>query len=319
MTSRLEHLILNATINNSQSYYLSEGKNFMAIHNSKYYDDQLYPILLKIFRSGNFGTNSEFLRISQEDLFEDDDKTIIRLKFATKDNRKELQLTSESIYKGIPTKVVSSGFIVNELYEIENIFLSKEQVLGEYKDKLEELLENISENVNLSNANIPPTMYGIETSNYNKIILTNEEGRNHEIACYRDHIMNPYVEKFNKTEVFIIARGLLGEKFDFYIGEPEMTGKPIKFSGVLFVQGNIIISSNFEFHGIMIVKDGEIIINTEAKPKIYGKIIFCDDFDCDYMNEKANLVYSQDTSMKYGSYLPNFFEPKINLIKSANK
>jgi len=317
-TSRLEYLILNATANNTQSYYLSEGKILMSIYDKDYYNNQLYPILTKAFRNTKFGTITEKILINNNDLEENDTFPYIRLGFRDKDSRKELVLTSESNYNGIHTKVISYVNIVNEIFEIDNAILSKHNIDNKFSSEFEELLESISNEISLDFANIPLTLYGIEANIYDDIILSNIDPQNYEISCHRESMLNPYVERFDKNQVLIIIKGIDDKKTNLYIGDCNDPEDLIKLNGVLFVQGDILISSNFEFHGIIVIKDGEIIANSPEKPKINGKIISYRDIDLDYIEEAISLNHNQPIVYKYGSYLPSFFECNIKLIKSAN-
>lgn len=317
-TSRLEYLILNATANNTQSYYLSEGKILMSIFQKEYYYDQLYPKLNKVFRDTDFGTTRQAIIINNNDLVMGDTQAYVRVGFRDKDNRKELVLTAESKFNGIDTKVISYANIVNELFEIDNSILARNCIDDQYKSDFDELLESISNEISLDLNSIPRGFYGIEANDYNYITLKKIDTRNYEVGCHRESMVNPSIERFGGSQVLMIIKGYDDKKTNLYIGDPNNAEDQIRLNGLLFVQGDIIISSNFEFHGIIVIKDGEIITNGIGKPKIQGKIISYNDIDLDCITEILEIKNDQALVYKYGSFLPSFFDCNIKSIKSAN-
>lgn len=317
-TSRLEYLILNATANNTQSYYLSEGKILMSIFEKEYCENQLYPILNKVFRSANFNTLRETITINNSDLVQGDTYRHVRLSFRDKDNRKELTLVSESKFNGINTKVISYVNIVNEIFEIDNPILAKNNIEDKYIDDFDKLLDLILNNISLDSAEIPSHFFGIEANTYDYITLQKIGGRNYEVGYHRESTLEPSVDRFNENHVLMIIKGNDDEIINLYIGDSNKPDDLIKLNGLLFVQGDIIISSKFEFHGIIVIKDGEIITNGIEKPKIQGKIISYNDIDLDCITEILEIKNDQALVYKYGSFLPSFFDSNIKLIKSAN-
>ncbi len=310
----LQYLILSSTSNNTQSYYLAEAKIFMAVSEGKYYNDQLYPGLLEYFRLYPYSRGPGNIIIDNEDLELGDNEKNIRVRILDKNNRKYLNIIAESNYKGLKSKVTSSITIINEVFEIEKPKLDVNSIEAKYRDKLSRLLQQISNEININSSNGSQNIYGAEFSSFNDIVLYKRDDGSFEINSYRETMKEPFVERFPKKEVFISVKDFEGGT-NFFIGNPEKSNKKIKLSGVIYVEGNIIISSNFEFNGIIIAKDGEIIINDNIDVDIIGMLITDNVINNDFM-EKVNIKYYRHFIYKYGTYLPGFIEPIIDVIKS---
>ena len=311
----LESLILDATANNIQSYYLAEGKAYMTVCEEKYYTNQLYPMLLDVFRKNNFGTKKKEVRIQNEDLYLDDDMNHVKILFTDKNNRKELILNAESNYHGVCSKVTASSTLVNELFEIQDAILDNSKIINHYEEDFKALLEKISDEITVNNCNNPDNMFAMEYLDFHNIYLHKKGIRNFEISADRNSMENPYIERFDKQHIFLICRNNK-MKLNVFLGEPEKPTETIKLFGVLFVEGNLIISSNLEFYGIIIVKNGEINVNSESQPKINGLMLFDNVANYNDFVNNADIIYDARYVYIYGTYLPGFLEPRMNLIKS---
>lgn len=313
--SKLEYLILNVNNYKTQAYYQSEGKIHLALYDERYYLDQLYPNILDVFRTNNFSTLSKRVIIDDLDLEFGDDIEKVMLGFLDKNDRIEMNIMADSNNNGVRSKLTSSGTIVSKIFETEYPVLSPNLVDEKYKEELGKLLVSIGKDISIYNCNKPETMFGMESTNFSKITLKKRDNDNYEISSIRETMISPYVERFNKEEVFIIARNHRGEKLNFFIGNPDNPSKTIKLSGVIFVEGNIIISDNLQLKGIIIVKNGEIIINSINKPYIEGLIIMDNMKDYDDFIKKIDIIRVRHIIYKYGTYIPGFLDPKLTVIK----
>lgn len=313
-TTKLEYLILNSSINNTQSYYQSEGKIYMSIYDEKYYSAQLYPIVTEYFRTYPLQTPPKDIIIDSEDLDYGDMINKVKVNIVEKNGKKVLNLIAESDCKGIKTSVKSLIFLFNELFEIGDPVLAPNLIENNKKD-LESLVEKISKEISIDSYNGQRNIYKMESMIYNEIILHRKDASNLQISSYRGSMTNPYIERFNDKQVIMIIKPSGDKPVNFSIGEIDSLNEKIEISGVIYVEGNIIISSNFKFNGIIVVKGGEIIVNSNEKPNIRGIIILDNSFDRDIFVEKVDIVYDREIIYRYGTYLPGFIEPKVNVIK----
>lgn len=312
-TTGLQHLILNSTVNNIQSYYLAEGKIYMILNEDKYYFNQLYPILTEYFRAIPFSKPPKDILIDEEDLELGDKMNRVKVIIVDKDNKKELRLIAKSDSNGLKATVTAYIKLFNEIFEKEVSILDTSLIEAECKEELKDLLLNISENINIKDCNKSKNIYGIESIDFNNIIL-DRGSSGFTISAYRDAMVIPYVERFNEKEIFIIARSFGEYLTNFFIGDTDTIKEAIKLSGIIYVEGNIIISKDFQFNGIIIVKDGDIRIADDIKVDIKG-IIILDNIDNNDFLKCPDILYSRHSVYKYGTYLPGFIETKIDLIK----
>lgn len=314
-TTKLEYLILNSSRNNTQSFYQSEGKIYMSIYDEKYYYKQLYPIITDYFRTYPLQTLSKDIIIDNEDLEYGDMISKVKVNIIEKDGKRLLNLIAESDCRGIKTSVKSSISLFNEFFEIGEPILAP-NLIGDNLKSFKILIEKIFEEINIDSCNNQRNIYIMESMNYNEIVLHKKDDNNLQISSYRGSMANPYVERFDSKEVIIIIREYGGNPVNFSIGEINRINEKIEMSGIIYIEGNIIISNNFKFNGIIIVKNGEIIVESNEKPNIRGIIISDNLFDRDDFIEKVDIVYDRETVYKYGTYLPGFINPKIKVIKS---
>ncbi|WP_353095898.1 hypothetical protein [Tissierella praeacuta] len=312
-TTGLQHLILNSTSNNIQSYYLAEGKIYMVLNEDKYYLNQLYPILTEYFRTVPFSKPPKNILIDEEDLELEDKMDKVKVVIVDRENKKELILVAKSDFNGLRTTIEASVKLFNKFFEMEVPILDTSLIEDEYKEELNDLLLNISENINIKDCNKSKNIYGMESIDFNNIIL--DRGSNgFVISAYRDAMVVPYVEKFNEKEIFIISKSFGEYLTNLFIGDTDTKKEVIKLSGVIYVEGNIIISKDFQFNGIIIVKDGDIRINNDVRVDIKGMVILDNIINNDFL-KNSNILYSRHSVYKYGTYLPGFIETKIDLIK----
>lgn len=315
VTTKMEHLILSSTSNNIQSYYLAEGKIHLALYEDKYYSNQLYPILTEYFRALPFSKQPKDIIINKEDLVAEDDISNIKVNLVDKDDRKQLRLIARSNFRGLKTKVTSHITVFNELFEMGSPILDVNNIEDDYKEDLKELLFKISEDINIDNCNKPENIYAGEFTNFNKIILDKNDDSTFELLSLRETMVEPYIERFSNKEVLLIIRKFGEEPTNLFIGNSDKLNETIKLSGVIYIEGSIIISKSFEFNGIIIVNNGELIIHDNIRPNIKGIVIVDNILNNDFL-EKTDIIYSRHSIYKYGTYLPGVIEPKIDLIKS---
>lgn len=312
-TTRYEYLILNSTKNNIQAYYLSEGKIHMVLNEDKYYKEQLLPMIFKYFRSFPITTPLTYIKISKEDLILGDNKSTVKVDMIDNDNRKQLKLISESDFNGLKSTTTSYLNIVNELFDLEIPVLDRILIDDFHGEDLENLLIDIGKNINI-NDNRPSTIYGVDLSNFNNIILEKIDNNIFQVSSFRENMTEPYVERFTNKSIIMILRHAKEESVNLLIQNTNGNKGTISLSGVIYVEGDITISSDFEFKGVIIVKNGEIKVDPIIKPKIKG-IMITDNLANHNFIENMDIVYNRENIYKYGTYVPGFLDPNIIIIK----
>lgn len=313
--SELGHLILNSNNSKTQGYYQSEGKLYLSLYDDKYYKNQLYLHIIDVFRKNNFATTSKSVIIENLDLDYDDNEKNVRLEFYEKDNRVGMDIIARSRNNDIVTGLTSSGTLVKKIFEMEYSILSDELVDEEYKDELENILFQINDEINVDNCYRPESLFGIDFKQYSEIVFKKKDSINYELNSKRETMTDPYTVGFKGREAIIIARKPENQDLNFFIGEPDNPSSDIELTGVLYINGNLIISDNFRFKGILIVENGEIIINTSNGPKISGLVILNNIENYNDFIEKTDIIRDKRMIYRYGTYLPGFLDPKISVIK----
>lgn len=124
-------------------------------------------------------------------------------------------------------------------------------------------------------------------------------------------LANEKVTDFTYESIIVHLKRDTVEDRILTIGSIEDEGL-IKMNGVLYIEGDLIIDQDFEFVGLIIINEGNVIINAENSLTINGMLIYKGDtLDIN----SISLVYDQKNIYKNASFLPGFLDIYINAIK----
>lgn len=316
-TTKLEHLILVSTINELQSYYLTEGKILMSIYGD-YYDTSLHPIILNAFRNNSFKGIKNFA-IDKSDLNESDNLRNVSVSFEDVNNKKSIVLKTEAEYRGRKTNMVATGTLVNDLFEANNSILNFETIGESNEEDFNRLLYEIFEDLNIAFIGNPLNTYLREINNYEEIRLNQNDDKTYSIISRRETMEEPYVENFDRNEFILIIRDEEDVNPTLILGDKEQEDATLDLNGLIFIDGNIIISKNVNFNGIMIVKDGRIVVDSEKGLKVNGIIICNNQMKRENKEGKIDVSYNKKYIYKYGTYLPGFINLEMNVLKLNKK
>lgn len=315
-TSQLEYLILSSSTSEAKGYYQSEGKIFLSLYDEKYYNGQLYLNIIDYFRNDRVLNKPKVVVIDDLDLDPGDSRKNVELKYFEKKDRIRMDIIAKSSSNGIVTELTSSGTLVNEIFESGYSILSYETVDEKHREELANVLLQINEGINVDNCHKPESLYGVDLDLYSEIMLTKRDKNNYDLSCKRDTMTNPYVEGYPGGKGIVIARKPEGGDLDFLIGDPDKTSGELSLTGILYVNGNLVITDEFVFNGILIVENGQIIINTSERPKISGLVILNNVENYGDFIEKTDIILVKRTVYRYGTYVPGFLDPKVSVMKS---
>lgn len=304
-----ETLILSSTRKGNQSFYNSESKILMCVNDELYLKEKMIPTLQAVFRDRQFESR-RVITMNEEDLSDGDTESKVYISFRDKEDRKIIRLNCESFERGVVSETTAMGTVVNELFEIKKPIIDILNIEPQYVEKAEKLLETIEENIGIDNANKEDAMYSFETEDYDNIILTPDK-----LTCTINTTGNKYVERINKNLVFIVGKKHRRENIELNIGKSDENDKN-KLSGIIYLEGNINIDTDFDFNGIIIVNSGEIILKEDSILNVNGMIIYCNNEIEMELKENLNANYSLGQVQRYGNYLPGFFDIDLERIKS---
>lgn len=308
----LESLILIANKENIQSSYDAEGKLLLSIYDEKYFNDQLIPNLYDVFRKRNFSTKLKKVTLDKCDLDENDTYYPVMMSFFDKLNRKKMMLNTYCRINGKKTVATAEVSLINRLFEIEKPVLNLNNIEDEYYLDLVELIDTIEGGISLEASNKDSNVYGFETDSFSDFLLDTYKN-SRSIECSRGNMSVPYKETVDKVRVFILARKYGQELVNFYISSSNKCGEN-DLRGIIYVEGDMNILTDFHFDGIVIINEGELNISSDVDVSISGMLIFLKEnnlFDI----EDINILYNRDNLYEYGTYIPGFIDIDIDIIK----
>lgn len=308
----MEHQIIYSNADNLQAYYLSEGKIFMALYKDEYYNDQLLPRLETYIKYGRLSPFYDpYIRLKEEDLIEGDKFNTITTRFYYKNNRNYVDLITSSNYRGINSEVVARIIILNDLFELGHSIISRENISGDQMEKYEYFFSHIEENIK-----IPATgndILGMEVNDYDMINILRDTNKKMNIEFYRNGMEGPVKSQvLTKDEIFLLAKNNSSKPVRLTILSEEKADN-LLLKGIIYIEGDLEILNDFEFHGILILNGGHLYIAPLVNFEVEG-IVFMKDYIQD--DSTIHARYNFDKIIKYGNYLPMFIYPKIELIKS---
>lgn len=306
--SNLEYLIINSEINSIQSSYLSEGKIYLVLNKEKYFE-KITPSIERFIKNPSLTSIKDiYIALDEDDLSEGDThKSIWASIFYDYDERIVLELRAKSSYNKIIKEVISKVTILNELYELRKPIISDLTLNEKEKQVFTKYMDFLCQNINIPNLDIG--MYGIYIKDFSKVKLIN--GSNEMIIeYYRNDINNPIkVEYIPTNNIFLLSKDNSKTTEVSFVDLNLLNG--FNLSGIIYIEGSLIIENDFVFNGILIV-NGNIFINPLAKVTING--ITFHKGECEITNN-LEAYYDFTEIRKYIIYLPKFIDLSIRSIK----
>lgn len=303
-------LMTSAAENSIQAYYSAESKLYMLLNKDEYYYEQLIPRVKRFIKHGRISPTYEpSITLDRNDLIAGDNNNKIKLEFITGRDRQILELEINSNKNKTSKTIFVELFLINELFEMELPIISLNTLPEEKRNVFINFMTNLKEEVSISN--LDEEITGIYAVNYNEINIINKEN-SLLVEYYRKGFVEPVREdNISNNQIFLLAKNKefnhinvsLGNNFD-----------NISIEGIIYVEGDLNIYGTFEFAGLMIV-NGKVTIYPEADVKVDGIILTGEDIE--NLGEIDQFIANYDllAIKRYGIYLPNFIDIKINKIK----
>ena len=240
--------------------------------------------------------------------------------FQNIDTREIVSFEIESVYNNLIYNIRAYGPCINEIFELNKPLLDQ-KLLTEIEiplfisfiEKMEK--ENWAYNFDMgSNYKKVNTKNNIAIEFISQKNLYNLGSPKKLIQNYGQ--VNQISETFTDKSLIIHLKrdSLEVDKIkdrSMTIGSTESNGL-ITMIGVLYLEGDLIINQDFEFEGLIIMNEGNIIVNSPNKATIKGMIINKgEELDINSLN----LIHDQKAIYKAGSFLPGFLDIDIQVIK----
>lgn len=306
------HIAKNNSVSN-QGFYSAEKKIYMSLFEEKYYKNQLLPMLVKHCRGGS---NAEDIVLDKEDLDYNDTKDKVKTSFEMKNNRKCIKLIGESGVNNQSIKVSSVYSIVEDIYELGLPIVHGDYINDAQQEDLNNILLEIERKINIDD--LPRHMTGIDSLDYERIVVNSNYKNYLEFQYFRNNNMIKADKYFSSQdtkgkEFVVVINDKFHKDINFHIDSPS---KKTSMRGILYIEDDLIIDSEFIFYGIIIINNGKIIVNSEIKPQINGIII--SNGEEGWINSDRLIVnYDSFYIYRYGTYLPNFLDYKFVVMKKA--
>ncbi len=306
-TTVLETKILHASRENIQSFYNGEGKLLRCLYEKEYTNGELEEHMLTFFR--NKGINEDdSIKIESQLLEEGDGEDIVKVFYMDYNDRKQMAIRLNSMQNFVKTNSMASSYIVNPLFERRNPLLDSTVLREDELESFHVLRDEIRKSISLDTLYNNSSVQGFESHNYSHIELNSSK-----LLFSRETMLEPGEEIINKRLVLILLRRYNKELTDLRIVD-NLPGKEKSLSGVIYLEGNLNVSTDFIFNGIMIIDGGTLNIEPGANFRIDGLLINLGDEDLNI--EDLVLNYSRSVIYQYGTYIPGFIDIDIDTIKS---
>jgi len=309
-TFQFNHLIINATENSIQAYYSAESKLYLLLNKDEYYYGQLMPRVERFIKYGRITPNYDTrIILNKDDLIDGDNINVIKLNFIA-NNRQSLELNIDSSKNNINKSLIVELFLVNELFEMKLPIITNNTLDDSKREEFINYMEILQDKVDISK--IDEDITGIYTTDCNKINVIPMEN-SVLLQYFRDDYMNPIREEIViNDQIFLCLKNSGDNEINVNIGSGL---DKISMKGIIYIEGDLNIYGEIEFSGIIIV-NGRLIIHSGADVNVNGIILVKKGIENLDGDTQFNVVYDFLAIKRYGIYLPNFVDIKVNKIKS---
>ena len=287
-----------------QSYYTSEMKINRILYDEDYYKEYLKEVILNHLKYQTTSYQNATINLDNKL----DKNNIIKASFYKKDNRKSLSLVNESDCDGIVTVKKMSGTVINGLFEIGSIPLISYDLDFNTCKELDSFYKELDQNICLDD--IPTTIKVLNSFDYEKIVLKTKNSSTDQLTKIRNGTeQNEDIVKLQTRDIFFVIKNKVYTPISMDIVQGNHY-ESLTLSGIIYLEGDLVINAGFNFTGILILKgvDSKIVVNTDSKPKFKGIILTEGD---NSFIEKIDLKYDDGAIYKYGVYLPGFIDLRV--------
>lgn len=298
-----------------QSRYNNENDLNKLIYYDENRDKYIKDKIFRRYRSG-FEPDDDKYVID----FEKDDelkKTIEKASFRIRniEDREIIFFDISSKYNNLAFNTVAYGSCIREIFELNKPFLSEESLSELEKVMFLEFMEQMEQENWDYDCNVNTNSRKINIDKNSDLKLLSKNIRDDLFSKKRSiqnvGLGNEKIVDFTYESIIVHLKRDNIENRSLTVGNLEDKGL-IKMNGVLYIEGDLIINQDFEFLGLIIINNGNIIINSEKKPIINGMLLYKGDtIDID----SITLVYDQKNIYKSASFLPGFLDIDIDVIK----
>lgn len=259
-----------------------------------FYDDSITQVQKDIVKNENFSSCK--IKIDKE--------------------TKKMNLTLNHIYNDIKTIFEININLVNEIFDMGNPIINLASMEGNERESCEEYFNFMEEEIFRCEPRLDIELSGVSIYRYN--ILDNAKiliDDNRKVLYDLENNIEKNILNFT-NQILLLNIKSLGENNNIYtsleLGEEKNLEK-IKLKGVLYIEGDLIINQDLDFEGVIVINNGNLFVENDINVKIMGIILYRGEEDLDL--ESIDVIYDKNLIYTYGSYLPGYINPRVELIK----
>ncbi len=210
--------------------------------------------------------------------------------------------------QGISKSIEVRGRCINNIFEIKDPYICESKMI-EY---------NLANEFNNLILLLEEEIFEYDPKGSSSYMRVNLEGdgfiNEDSIIEILDNIQRSYGYKSKNTLLCIKASAGNIPKVDVKFSNDNNKNTRILIKGNIYCEGDLIISSPFELNGNLIINQGNLIVKSDTKPIIKGKVIY---YGHESFNPESISFETEKRSVYlYGSYLPGFLDVNIDVIKN---
>lgn len=297
----MQLFITLANKKNIQLKIHGENKINRLVYDKYYTMKYIYPYLKRECEN-NF-KKDEYQVILDDEVFKEENGDTINIRFMDRNHRKYITLETITTYEEISNIILFRGSIINDIFEKGQAYISESNLHEEETENFNALMNSIKDEIKEYSLDTATDFVKIYADS--RMIRLNTLGTGEIVTDYNNMILNTKKNLVVLEKKFSTDTGLI-------IGCNSKEEELLNLSGILYVEGNLIINQNFQFNGIIIINKGDIIVNTDISPSIMGMLIHRGEVESIY---DLNIVYNRDNVYYYGIHLPGFIYPQLEVIK----
>lgn len=326
----LQSQIVSNSHKNIQTRIISDENINRLFYDKSNLEDLIIPEIYKILRTkkppyNNIGTNgildSNKISIPSNSKLSGHIKSAnIRLQGSDKnltmsnisqnfDELTNMIINIEVENEGISNFVEVKGTCINSIFEIMDPFICESKTI-EYNlvNKFNNLILLFEEEI----FEYDPK----GTSSYMRVNLEGDGFINEDsIIEILDNIQRSYGHKSKNTLLCIKASDVKRPEVEVKFSNDSINKNTrILIRGNIYCEGDLIINSPFELDGNLIINQGNLIVKSDTKPIIKGKVIYSGSES--FNPESVSFETEKRSVYLYGSYLPGFLDINIDVIKN---
>lgn len=311
-TYYLEYKIANSSENSIQSSYIADSKIKLVLYDEKYYYNELLPRINRYIQYGWIPSYNVKIILDSKDLVEGDKYNAVYTYFSKDDESGKLclELSTSAVYKKIRKEAIAKYLLINEFFEMGIPIVSPYSIREDKRDEFDFYMNYLQNEIKIPSSE---EISVISANDYEKVKIIKGIDDEINIQFFRNNIHEPIkIIKLLDEDIFLISNNdRIGS--DVYI-ETENELDNLKMSGILYIDGNLNVCTDFDFFGILII-NGNLSIQPNNRVCINGIVLTKSFID---FQQYGNLsaVYNFDSFRKYGIYLPKFIDPTLENLKS---